>query len=101
MSKQIRDMIECCGVCNEHKKDSAEPLIPTPFPDRPWQIIGLDFVKFKTVDFFIVVDYYSRYVELGAMNKNKKASEVLRVLKSLVCKTRESKNTAFRQWPTL
>ena len=83
MSKQIQDMIECCRVCNEHKKNSAEPLIPTPFPDRPWQIIGLDFFKFKTVDFLIVVDYYSRYIELGAMNKNKTASEVLRVLKSL------------------
>ena len=35
MSKQIQDMIECCRVCNEHKKNSIEPLIPTPFPDRP------------------------------------------------------------------
>ena len=83
MSKQIQDTVECCRVCNEHKKNSKEPLIPTPFPDRPWQIIGLDFFKFKTVDYLIVVDYYSRYIELGAMNRNKTASEVLRVLKSL------------------
>ena len=76
-------MIECCRICNEHKKNGTEPLIPTPFPDRPWQIIGLDFFKFKTVDYLIVVDYYSRYIELGAMNRNKTASEVLRVLKSL------------------
>ena len=83
MSKQIQDMTECCRVCNKNKKNSVEPLIPTPFPDRPWQIIGLDFFKFKTVDFLIVFDYYSRYIELGAMNKNKTASEVLRVLKTL------------------
>ena len=83
LSKQIQDLIECCRICNEHKKNSTDPLIPTPFPDRPWQIIGLDFFKFKTVDYLIVVDYYSRYIELGAMNRNKTASEVLRILKSL------------------
>ena len=76
-------MIECCRVCNEYKKNSAEPLTPTPFSDRPWQIIGLDFFKLKTVDFLIVVDYYSRYIELGAINKNKTSSEVFRVPKSL------------------
>ena len=83
LSKQIQDMIECCRICNEHKKNSTEPLIPILFPDLSWQIIGLDFFKFKTVDYLIVVDYYSRYIELGAMNRNKTASEVLRVLKSL------------------
>ena len=83
MSKQIQDMMKCCRVCNEHKKNSREPLIPTPFPDRPWQTIGLDFFKLKSVDYLIVVDYYSRFIELGAMNKNKTISEVSRVLKSL------------------
>ena len=83
LSKQIQDMIERYRLCNEHKKNSTEPLISTPVPDCPWQIIGLDFFKFKTVDYLIVVDYYSRYIELGAMNRNKTASEVLRVLKSL------------------
>ena len=83
LSKQIQDLIECCRICNEQKKISTEPLIPTPFPDRPWQIIGLDFFKLKTVDYLIVVDYYSRYIELGAMNRNKTASEVLHILKSL------------------
>ena len=76
-------MIECYRTCNEHKKNSTEPLIPTPFPDCPWQIIGLDFFKFKTVDYLIVLDYYSRYIEPGAMNKTKTASEALRVLESL------------------
>ena len=83
MSKQIQDMIECCRICNEHKKNHIELLIPTPFPDRPWQTIGLDFFKLKSVDYLIVVDYYSRFIELGAMNKNKTIPEVLRVLKSL------------------
>ena len=55
ISKQIQDMTECCRICNEHKKNSTEPLIPTPFPDRPWQIIGLDFFKFQTVDYLILL----------------------------------------------
>eukprot|EP00794_Sanderia_malayensis_P016471 gene16471-18108_t len=83
MSKQIQDMVECCRICNEHKRNSTEPLITSPFSDRPWQIIGLDFFHLKSVDFLIVVDYYSRFIEVGAMNKNKTTPEVLRVLKSL------------------
>lgn len=83
MTKQIQNMIECCRICNEDKKNNIESLIPAPFPDRPWQTIGLDFFKFKSVDYLLVVDYYSRFIELAAMNKNKTISEVLRVLKSL------------------
>eukprot|EP00795_Rhopilema_esculentum_P017149 gene17149-8684_t len=83
MSKQIQDMIECCRVCNELKKNSKKQLIRNPFPDHPWQIIGLDFFKLKSVDYLIVVDYYSRFIELGIMNKNKTIFEVSCVLMSL------------------
>ena len=56
MSKQVQDMIECCRVCCEHKKNSKEPLISIPLTDRPLQTIELDFVKFKTLDYLIVAD---------------------------------------------
>ena len=68
------------------RKNSIDPLIPTPFPDRPWQTIGLDFFKLKSVDYLIVFHYYSRFIELGAMNKNKTISEASRVLKSVFTK---------------
>ena len=83
LSKQIQDMVENCRVCLQHKVNHPEPLNPTPFPERPWQELGADFVQCQSRDYLIVVDYYSRYIEVAAMTKNKKGSEVVRTLKSI------------------
>ena len=37
----------------------------------------------KGMDYLIVIDYYSRYVEVAAMTKNTKSSEIIRALKSI------------------
>ena len=76
-------MVENCRVCLQHKVNHAEPLNPTPFPERPWQELGADFFQCRSCDYLIVVDYYSRYIEVAAMTKNKKGSEVVRALKSI------------------
>ena len=37
----------------------------------------------KGMDYLIVIDYYSRYVEVAAMTKTTKSSEIIRALKSI------------------
>ena len=83
LSKQIQDMVENCKVCLKHKVNRPEPLSPTPFPERPWQELGMDFFQCQSLDYLIVLDYYSRFIEIAAMNKNKRGSEVVRCLKSM------------------
>ena len=77
-------MVENCRVCLQHKVKHPEPLNPTPFPECPWQELGADFFQCQSCDYLIVVDYYSRYIEVAAMTKNKKESEVVRALKAFL-----------------
>ena len=37
----------------------------------------------QSVDYLLVVDYFSRYVEVAALRKNKTASEIIRALKAI------------------
>ena len=67
-----------------HKENKPEPLIVTPLPDRFWQVVATDLFELKGIDYLIVIDYFSRYIEVAAMKKTIKSSEVTRALKSIL-----------------
>ena len=70
------------NLCATQGKQTRAPFA-TPLPDRPWQIVATDLFQMKGMDYLIVIDYYSRYVEVSAMTKTTKSSEVIRALKSI------------------
>ena len=76
------DLVQQCRTCALHRDNKPEPLIATPLPDRPWQIVATDLFQMKGMHYLIVIDF-SRYVEVAAMAKTTKSSEVIRVLKSI------------------
>ena len=61
LSKQIEDMVTTCPTCWNHRKNYAEPMIPTPLPERPWQKVATDLFYHKGKTYIIVVGYYSRF----------------------------------------
>ena len=75
-------MGENCRVCLQHKVNRCEPMNPTPFPESPWQELGIDFFQWQSCDYLVFV--YSRYIEVAVMTTNKKGSEVVRALKSVL-----------------
>ena len=88
LSREIQDSVQQCRVCAwvcawVCRDSKPEPLIPTPLPDRPWQVVATDLFELKGVDYLIVIDYFSRYVEVAVMTKTTKSSEVIRALKSI------------------
>ena len=83
LSRDIQDLVQQCRICAEHRNNKPEPMIPTPLPDRPWQIVATDFFQLKSVNYLLVIDYFSRYVEVGVMAKNTTASETIRALKAI------------------
>ena len=83
LSQEIQDLVQQCRVCALQRDNKPEPLITTPLPDCPWQIVATDLIELKGVDYLIVIDYFSRYVEVAAMQKTTKSSEVIRALKSI------------------
>ena len=63
-----------------HKEKKPEPLIATPLPDRLRQAVATDLFELKGIDFLIVTDYFSKYIEVAAMKKTTMSSEVIRAV---------------------
>jgi transposase InsO family protein len=54
-------------------------------PARPWQRIAADLMEFKKVQYLVVVDYYSRYIELSKLENTSSAS-IINHLKSIMAR---------------
>ena len=83
LSCEVQDMVENCKVCAKHRQQRAEPLMPTLFPERPWQMIGTDLFELDNLNYLIVVDDFSHCIEVAAMQKTTKSHQVIRALKAI------------------
>ena len=76
-----------CRVCALQRDNKPETLITTPLADCPWQVVATDLFELNGVDYLIVIDYFSRYVEVVAIQKTvqktQKSSEVISTLKTI------------------
>jgi len=64
ISQQITEMIQKCYTCCKNFQIRSEPLIPSTLPQRPWEKIGTDLFELKGKSYFLLVDYFSRYIEV-------------------------------------
>ena len=64
ISKQINEMIQNCETCCQNFQIRSEPMIPTTLPQRPWEKIGTDLFELKGKSYLLLVDYFSRYIEV-------------------------------------
>lgn len=71
-----------CRECAEQSSNKREPLITTPLPDYPWQLIGTDLFELDKCQYLLVVDYFSRYPEVIKLNSTT-SSQVIAVLKTI------------------
>lgn len=58
-----------CSSCAETRINRSEPLITTPLPERPWSKLGLDLLKEEGKWYVVVIDYYSKYLEMAHLPK--------------------------------
>jgi transposase InsO family protein len=64
LSKSIEDMVTKCSTCAKDRPETKQPLMPSSLPDRPWERLGTDLFHFNGKNYLIVIDYYSRWVEI-------------------------------------
>ena len=82
INKEIETMIQKCLVCCKHRTQHAEPLRPTPFPENPWQKVATDLFEWKKTTYLLVVDYYSRYIEISSLT-NTTSKAVIQRMKTI------------------
>ena len=68
MSSQINTMVKSCVECSKHVRVNCEPMISTPLPEYPWQVVGSDLFYHKGTTYLLVVDYFSRYPEISKLS---------------------------------
>lgn len=72
----IEKMISSCHICQENaSKNQKEPMISHDIPMRPFEKLACDIFEFKAKDYIVVVDYYSKWIELKQLRR-KQASDV-------------------------
>jgi transposase InsO family protein len=70
-----------CGIA-QWAKDHAAPLQTTPLPALPWQEVATDLFELDGKHYLVVVDYYSRHVELVQL-RHQTAYDVVNALKAI------------------
>ena len=56
------DLIERYRVCIRESSPRREPIIPSKFPDYPWQKIGTDLFHMKRSNYIFIISYFSRFI---------------------------------------
>ena len=82
ISRQLTEAVSNCQVCARDASPRKEPLMPTPLPEYPWQVIGSDLFVLEGNNYLLVVDYFSRYPEVIKLSSAVSAS-VIAALKTL------------------
>ena len=68
ISTQIEALVANCVTCARERRNPAEPLVYTPFPAYPWQKVAMDLFEWRGRPYLLVIDYYSRYVEIALLS---------------------------------
>lgn len=82
ISTQIAELVQRCHTCTKLRIQGPEPLIPSELPQYAWQKVGSDLFQYQGYWYLLVVDYYSRYIEVAKLN-NQTSQEIIRHMKSI------------------
>lgn len=81
ITKQIEEIVRNCSSCIKTRPDIVEPMINTPLPELPWEKVGVDLGYFSGENYLIVVDYYSRFIEMCNIGKDVSTENIIMQLK--------------------
>ena len=89
LAKRLEELVHNCQECLKAQRQHPQPLTPTPLPQLPWQKVASDLFEWKQTVYLLVVDYYSRYIEIARLSRTTTA-EVVSHLKSIFARSLKS-----------
>lgn len=70
INNDIQNYISNCETCLTYRRNNSnESLLPHQFKFLPWNKIAIDFFEFNRTTYLIVVDYFSKYVEIAQCSR--------------------------------
>ena len=85
LNAQLENLVFNCPVCQKQQVQRPEPLHPTPFPQRPWERLGADLFDWKGSKYLLLVDYFSRFIEIAKLS-GESCAEVVKHMKSIMAR---------------
>jgi len=82
VSRDVETFVNNCSKCAAFRPNHTEPLIPSQLPERPWQNVGTDLFFYNNSNYLLVVDYFSRWIEIAKLNGTT-SDDVISHLKSI------------------
>ena len=67
ISKDVENLVKECHICASRVPPKKEPMIASDLPLYPWQKVGADLFERKGTKYLLVIDYFSRYVEIAKL----------------------------------
>ena len=69
MLAQVKGFISKCSTCNEYShRQCKEPLLNHPISSRPWSKLAIDLFVYDSVNYVVLVDYFSDFWEVAMLN---------------------------------
>lgn len=69
MPKHIEDVIDNCDTCRSFQRSNTkEPMLRKKLPRKPWEILATDIFFLLGKQYVIIVDTYSKYIEIDKLN---------------------------------
>ena len=82
ISRDIERHVSQCQTCARNSTKKIEPLMPSKLPTRPWQEVASDLFTWGKLNYILVTDYYSRFIEYAAL-RNTSSQTAISFLKSV------------------
>lgn len=67
LCRELEEIVQGCLECCKSRTQRAEPLIPMALPSWPWQKVATDLFEWKSANHLLIVDYYSRWIEIAKL----------------------------------
>ena len=83
MSNDIAHMVNNCLTCQKELPTPTESLAPSSLPERPWEKLGMDLFDLNGQTYLLVVDYFSRWIDVMDITRDKSSQATVNALKVL------------------
>jgi transposase InsO family protein len=67
MTADIKADCARCETCIKARRITSMPMQPSRLPEGPWEKVGADVMTFQGQRFLVMVDYFSRWVEVVSL----------------------------------